>query len=123
MLAPDAANRASYFEIELGPFGHYFDLAIDRSGKPFKSDAYWSSGLTLASIRNETMHTATIEAKFTAAEILRALKPNASLPLGLFRLEGRNPRKFLAWSPAKTAKPNFHIPEAFGTLHLMPATP
>jgi uncharacterized protein (DUF362 family) len=118
MLAPTAANRDRYYEIELGPFGHYFDLSIEHSAGAIRSDSKWSSGLTIATTRDEAKHTAIIEATLTASEVLEALKANAQLPLGLFRMEGKNPRAYLAWSPAKTPKPNFHVSSAFGTLVL-----
>jgi hypothetical protein len=37
------------------------------------------------------------------------------------RMEGTSPsREYLAWSPPRTAKPDFHVPEAFGTLVVDP---
>ena len=42
------------------------------------------------------------------------------LPLALYRIEGLPEQRFLAWSPPRTAKPSFHVPEAFGTLVLDP---
>ena len=62
--------------------------------------------------------TATIESVFTAPDIVRALTPGARLPIGLYRMEGRDPRFYLAWSPPRTPKPNFHVPDAFGVLAL-----
>jgi hypothetical protein len=35
-------------------------------------------------------------------------------------MEGTSPRHYLAWSPPRTPKPDFHVPEAFGTLILDP---
>jgi len=106
----------SYYEIEIGPHGHFLDLAID--GK--KSDVAWSGGLTIGTARAKNR--ATIEVMITAKELVGAFKPNARFPLGLFRMEGKGERKYLAWSPPqkndKTKKPNFHVPEAFGTLVL-----
>jgi len=104
----------SYYELEVGPFGHFLDLAID--GK--KNDVDWSSGLKVGTTRKDGR--ATIELAITAKEIVDAFKPNARFPLGLFRMEGKGERKYLAWSPPKTKKPNFHVPEAFGTLVLDP---
>ena len=51
-------------------------------------------------------------------EIVKALKAGAQLPLGLYRMDSKRPRLYLAWSPTRTPKPNFHVPEAFGTLLL-----
>jgi hypothetical protein len=35
-------------------------------------------------------------------------------------MEGKSPRKYLAWSPTRTPKPDFHVPSAFGRLVLDP---
>jgi hypothetical protein len=51
-----------------------------------------------------------------APDLVSALKPGAKLPFALYRMEGKSPRHYLAWSPTKTPKPNFHVPDAFGTL-------
>ncbi len=115
-LTTDPARRQHYYEIELGPFGHFFDIDVDREAKT--SDAAWSSGARVVASQDEVAHTATIEAALTAKEIAAALVPGADLPLGLFRMEGVSPRSFLAWSPPRTAQPNFHVPEAFGDLVL-----
>src|SRR5439155_10178372 len=40
-LAPNPAERRRYFEIELGPLGHFFDLLVDR--RTGASDTTWSS--------------------------------------------------------------------------------
>ncbi len=103
----------SYFEIEVGPKGHFLDLSIDNK----KSDVAWSSGLQLATARDKTV---VLELALTAKDIVGAFKPGASFPLGLYRMEGKDPRHYLAWRPPRTKKPNFHVPEAFGTLTLDP---
>jgi uncharacterized protein (DUF362 family) len=106
----------SYHEIEVGPFGHFFDLAID--GK--KSDLDWSAGLTIGATRDEQAHTATIELTIAAPAVRDALAAGARLPFALYRMEGESPRRFLAWSPTRTKTPNFHVPDAFGALVLDP---
>ena len=115
-VTPDARAPDHYFEIELGPFGHVFDLEVHPHRKP-RLD--WSSRGAVSATRDEAGHHAIIEARFAAPEIAAALA-RPSLPLGLFRIEGRSPRRYLAWSPARTPKPDFHVPEAFGTLCLDP---
>ncbi|HET7544098.1 MAG TPA: DUF362 domain-containing protein [Polyangiaceae bacterium] len=117
-LAPDPAQRARYFEIELGPFGHFFDLEIGAYGKVSKPE--WSSEATIATTRDPEAHTAIVEARFAARELTTALVAGAHLPLALYRMEGKAPRQYLAWRPPRTAKPNFHVPEGFGTLILEP---
>jgi len=117
-LTPDPAAPRRYYEIEIGPFGHFFDLHVDLEAKKYSTG--WSSGLRVAAVQRAGAREATLEAEITAPEIKRALVAGARLPLGLFRMEGRSPRHHLAWSPPRTAKPNFHVPEAFGALVLDP---
>ena len=117
-FTPDAAHPKHYYEIELGPFGHFFDIDVDR--EKGKQNTAWSSAPTIATRRDATAHTATIEALLAAPEITAALLPGARLPLGLYRIEGLPARRYLAWSPPRTAKPNFHVPEAFGVLVIDP---
>lgn len=121
-LAPDPARPRRYAEIEVGPFGHFFDLAIDRSGArtAWTSDAAWSAGLVIATWRDPETRTAAIEVAITAPELIAALTAGARLPLGLDRMEGKAPRRYLMAFPGRTAKPNFHAPTGFGTLVLEP---
>ncbi len=115
-LVPDPKNRDRYFEIELGPFGHYFDIAVDRTAKP-RGNTAWSAQLRIATSRDDAKHRAVIEVAIESPDVLAALA-NSSLPIGLYRMEGKNPRQYLAAFPTRTPKPNFHVPEAFGTLVL-----
>jgi uncharacterized protein (DUF362 family) len=121
-LAPDPAVPRRYFEIEVGPYGHFFDIAIDRTGTAGarKADNDWSAHLQIATARDAAAHTATIEYAITAPEIVAGLHPGATLPVGLDRMEGAHPRAYLSAFPSHLAKPNFHAPEAFGTLLLDP---
>ena len=119
-LAPAAANRRRYAEIEVGPYGHWFDLLIDRTTSKVKADAAWSAGLTIGTAQDAVKHHAVIEMAVTAPEIVAALAPEARLPIGLYRMEGKSPRAYLAAFPTRTPKPNFHVPDAFGTLILDP---
>lgn len=113
-IDPTPDSPKSYYEIEVGPHGHFLDLGIGTGET--KSDLAWSSGLSVVTTRGPK--SATLELVVTAKEIVGAFKPNAELPLGLFRMEGKDPRSYLAWRPPRTKKPNFHVPEAFGRLIL-----
>lgn len=119
-LAPDHTKRRRYAEIEVGPFGHWFDLLIDRTGKKAHSDPAWSAGLTIGTAQDPAKHTAVIEMAISAPAIVAALAPEARLPVGLYRMEGKGPRLYLAGFPTRTPKPNFHVPDAFGQLILDP---
>lgn len=117
-LGPDAAHPRRYFETEIGPFDHFLDVAVDLDAH--ESDTSWSSGAHIATTQDASAHTAVIEAELTAPEITKALASGAHLPFALYRMEGTSPREYLAWSPPRTAKPDFHVPEAFGTLAIDP---
>jgi hypothetical protein len=118
-LAPDPTRPWRYYEMEQGPFGHFWDLDIDK--RAGTSDATWSSGARIATTRDAAKRTATIESVLTASSVAGVLAPGARLPMGLYRMEGRDPRRYLAWSPPRTPEPSFHEPQAFGTLVLDPA--
>jgi hypothetical protein len=114
-LTPDERDRDRYFEIEVGPFGHVFDLDVRKGGR---SDAKWSSGARIGTTRDPEARRAVIEIALESPDIRRALVPGARLFTGIYRMEGARPRQFLAWSPPRTPKPSFHEPEAFGSLVL-----
>ncbi|MBX3201380.1 MAG: DUF362 domain-containing protein [Labilithrix sp.] len=115
-LGQAPGDRTRYYEVEVGPLGHFLDVAIDRAAK--KSDVGWSSAPEIATKVDRDARRVTIEVALRAPEIVRALAPGAVLPLALYRMEGKSPRRYLAWSPTRTPKPNFHVPDAFGTLRL-----
>ncbi len=117
-LTPDPAHPKRYFEIETGPFGHFFDIDVDRERK--REDVAWSSGLRVGTRRDPAKKDATIEVSLASPDIVRVLSPGAKLPFGLYRMEGKGPRLYLAYRPTRTAKPNFHVPEAFGALWFDP---
>lgn len=117
-LTPDPRNTSRYFEIEAGPYGHWFDIDVDRAHK--REDVAWSSGVKVGTTRDAEKKTAIIETAMSAPDVTAALRANAKLPVGLYRMEGRTERKYLAYRPTLTAKPNFHVPEAFATLVLDP---
>lgn len=102
--------------IKVGPLGNLFDIAVDKKQK--KSDPAWSSLPEIATHVDRQHHRATIEIALRSPDILRALLPGTKLRFALYRMEGKSPRLYLAWSPSRTEKPDFHVPEAFGTLSI-----
>jgi hypothetical protein len=99
-----------------------FALAGCRSEAP-PTKAQASASVVAAASASAAAHdakakTATIEARFTAPDITRALALGARLPFAVYRMEGKAKRSYLAFSPPRTTKPNFHVPEAFATLVL-----
>jgi uncharacterized protein (DUF362 family) len=118
-FTPDANRPRHYFETELGPFAHFFDVEVDLDAHT--SNTRWSSDVVVRATQDRAAHRAIIEAQLRAPPFLPpSVVPGARLPLGLYRMEGAAPRNYLAWSPPRTPKPNFHVPEAFGTLVVDP---
>ena len=115
-IGPEPTRPQHYYEVELGPLGHFFDLEIDRAAKASRPE--WSSGLSVKATNDAARHTALIEARLSAPELASVLVAGARLPLALYRMEGKAPRQYLAWRPPRTSKPNFHVPEGFGTLQV-----
>jgi len=121
VLVPDPGAKKRYFEIEVGPYGHFFDILVDRTpGSAKREDTSWSAGLRIGTSRDEANRRAVIEVAIESPDVLAVLKPGAQLPVGLYRIEGKTKRQYLAAFPTRTPKPNFHVPEAFGTLILDP---
>jgi hypothetical protein len=121
-LAPDPARPRRYVELEVGPFGHFFDILVDRTGPRagWTSDTAWNSGVAIGTSRDPAARTAVIEYAVTGPEVAAAMTAGARLPLGLDRIEGASPRRYLQAFPARTPKPNFHDAAGFGTLVLDP---
>jgi uncharacterized protein (DUF362 family) len=121
-LAPDPARPRRYVEVEVGPHGHFLDILVDRTGPraSWTSDTAWSSGLAIGTSRDPAARRAVIELAVTGPEVAGAMRAGARLPLGLDRIEGAAPRRYLQAFPARTAKANFHDPAGFGTLVLEP---
>ncbi len=117
-LTPDPSRRKRYFEVEIGPFGHFFDIDVDREKK--REDTGWSSQPEIGTSRDPAARRATIEVALRAPELVRSLSAGARLPAALYRMEGKGERLYLAQSPTRTPRPNFHVPEAFGALVLDP---
>jgi hypothetical protein len=120
-IGPDPGRRSHYYELEVGPLGHFFDIEIDRAAKAQskRSNTSFSGRMEIGVHPERAAHRAHLEIAIRAPEITSVLAADARLALGLFRMEGKAPRHYLAWSPARTERPNFHVPEAFGTLRLV----
>jgi len=109
-LAPQGTYARHYDEIDLGPRGHFLDVRVDRLTGA--GDAHWSSGVVVKTRLDPAAHRAVIEAR-----IPMAIAPGAVMRLGLYRVDADGPaRAYLAWSPPRTAKPDFHVFDAFGKL-------
>ncbi|HKP83036.1 MAG TPA: carbohydrate-binding family 9-like protein [Pyrinomonadaceae bacterium] len=114
-LAPDPTNPARYFEFEAAPTGEWVDLGITVTPSGRETDWDFASGLTTTAKLENDQLTISMRIPWSAA----IPKPEAGdfWRLNVFRCVGPEaPERYLAWRPTRTPEPNFHVPEAFGTL-------
>jgi alpha-galactosidase len=111
-LQPEPSPQRYYKEFEIAPNGMWIDLDISPSGL-----AALKSGLTRSVHVDEQKQVWTAEMSIPMKAITPQLEPTAMWRANFYRVEGRaEPRQYMAWQPTHTPQPNFHVPEAFGTM-------
>ncbi len=116
-LQPDPSKPQFYKEFEISPNGMWVDLDIFPGGR-----ADLKSGLQRSvSLDRDTRGNAGGNWSAELAIPMRSLTghfdPRAIWRVNFYRVEGRQePRRYLAWKPTNTEKPNFHVPSAFGRM-------
>lgn len=118
-LAPDRANPARYFEFEAAPTGEWVDLGITVTPTGRETDWDFASGFTTAAkLEHDQLM---ISMRIPWSEVLPKPEAGDEWRVNVFRCVGPEaPERYLAWLPTKTPEPNFHVPEAFGTLVFNP---
>lgn len=111
-LRPQGSHPSYYKEIEVAPNGMWLDLEI----APGQTNDL-KSGLR----RRVSVDEAGKQWHAVVALPMKSLIARFEMPAvwraNFFRVEGEaEPRFYSAWRPTNTAKPNFHVPEAFGAL-------
>lgn len=117
-VAPNSDELGHYFEFEAAPTGEWIDLEIRYRGDERETGWHYRSGMTAAASAQEGRVIITMRVPWEAfgqrpraGEIWRA---------NLFRCVGSGAnRGYLAWQPTRTARPNFHVPGAFGLLRFV----
>jgi hypothetical protein len=114
-IAPDPANPQRYFEFEAAPTGEWVDLGIKVRPDGRETDWDFVSGFTTtAELDGDRL---TIEMRIPWSEAIPKPAAGDLWRVNLFRCVGPEaPERYLAWRPTRTAEPNFHVPEVFGTL-------
>jgi hypothetical protein len=115
-LAPDPKNISQYYEFEAAPTGEWVDLGITLTPTGRETDWNYVSGFsTAASVNNETLR---VGMRIPWSATIPRPQAGNIWRVNLFRCVGpESPDRYLAWLPTRTPEPNFHLPEAFGTLH------
>ncbi len=112
---PDHFSERYYKEFEVAPNGMWIDLDVKPSGL-----ADLKSQLNLSVNMNEQTRIWTAEMAIPLVAITRNFDPGATWRANFCRIEGKaEPRRYLAWRPTHTPVPNFHVPEAFGTIRFI----
>jgi len=111
-LLPDSHDPLKYKEFEVSPNGMWIDLQLSHGEKHDLQ-----SGLLCRTSIDERAATWSAELALPMKGLLPRFDPDAVWGVNFFRVEGPcEPRFYSAWRPTGTAKPNFHIPAAFGKL-------
>jgi alpha-galactosidase len=111
-LQPNESDRRRYKEFEISPNGMWIDLDI-APGEKHDLRSALRRRVTL----NETSKIWVAELALPMKSLVERFDPTASWRVNFYRVEGASePRFYSAWQPTGTPMPNFHVPEAFGTL-------
>jgi len=114
-VAPDAAHPERYFEFEAAPTGEWLDLGIVVTPTGRETDWDFQSGMTTAAKLEPQSLKIAIRIPWT--EVIPRPQKGDVWRVNLFRCVGPEaPERYLAWRPTRTPEPNYHVPEAFGTL-------
>lgn len=114
-IAPDPRNISRYFEFEAAPTGEWVDLAITSTPSGRETDWDFVSGMTAAGRLVGDRLLVGMSIPWSAS----ISKPSFGdvWRVNLFRCVGpESPTRYLAWLPTRTPEPNFHVPEAFGSI-------
>ncbi|HEV2915868.1 MAG TPA: carbohydrate-binding family 9-like protein [Pyrinomonadaceae bacterium] len=115
-IAPDARRPERYFEFEAAPTGEWLDLRIQKLPDARETDWEYSSGMNAAAAR-VAGDLIIIAMRIPWDALGGAPGVDARWRANLFRCVGTgSTRGYLAWQPTHTARPNFHVPQAFGWL-------
>ena len=114
-IAPDPRNMSRYFEFEAAPTGEWIDLGITHTPIGRETDWDFESGITTAArLEGDRLF---VSMRIPWSEAIPKPEAGEVWRVNLFRCVGPEaPERYLAWRPTHTPEPNFHVPEAFGSL-------
>jgi alpha-galactosidase len=111
-LQPEPSELRRYKEFEVAPNGFWIDLDI----APGEKHDLQSGLRRHVSVDEENKRWRAVLA-LPMKSLVQRFDPSAVWRVNFYRVEGaKEPRFYSAWRPTNTAKPNFHVPEAFGRL-------
>jgi len=120
-LSSETLGVCNYRELEAAPTGHWMDLdVVFYRDKPFY-DWEWRSGFQVRAEILKDPRVWTLEMKIPARSVAeRALEAGMTWSINVYRADGKGQaRKYLAWMPTYTEKPNYHVPSRFDRIKFL----
>jgi hypothetical protein len=118
-IGSDYLRISRYKEFQVSPQSEFVDLDIDQDDPKSPREALeWESGFMVRGRIDPRKKIWYGEMRIPFASLdLKTPKAGDELRIGLFRIEGPEPRRiYIAWRP--TGAKTFHVPGAFGSLVL-----
>jgi hypothetical protein len=114
-VAPDPRHPERYFEFEAAPTGEWVDLGIVVKPTGRETDWDFNSGMTAAArLEGDRL---TVGIRIPWSDSIPKPQRGDEWRANVFRCVGPEaPDRYLAWRPTRAPEPNYHVPEAFGTL-------
>ena len=104
-----------YKEFEVSPNGQWLDLDISPRGL-----SHIASGMRRVVKLDESNQEWVAEIAIPMTALTTHFDPARTWRVNFFRCEGTDPNRFYgSWQPTGTPTPDFHVPEAFGTLRFV----
>jgi len=114
-LQPDRFGQKRYKEFEVSPNGQWLDLDITPDGL-----RHITSGMQSSVMLDESKREWVAELAIPITALTSGFDVAQSWRVNFFRCEGVDPNRFYSsWQPTGTPTPDFHVPEAFGTLRFV----
>jgi alpha-galactosidase len=115
-IQPEPHEVRRYREFEISPNGDWLDLDIAPGQK-----LILECDLKTRVAVDAPARIWTAELGIPIEKLTRRFDPEVSWRANVFRIEGKKPSRFYsAWQPTHTPEPNFHVPECFAELRLVP---
>lgn len=114
-VATDPNFLERYLEFEVAPTGEWLDVAIDWTTGTRRSDWEFQSHMTTAAQIEKDRVTTAMRIPWGGG--IHQPRKGERWRINLLRCVGSDPnRGYLSWQPTRTPEPNFHVPQAFGSL-------
>ncbi|HEY2460981.1 MAG TPA: carbohydrate-binding family 9-like protein [Candidatus Acidoferrum sp.] len=113
-LQPNSSDTRTYKEFEVSPNSFWIDLHIAPNEK---HDLQSGLRRQVRVDPAEKQWEAILAIPISSLVETENFDPAAAWKVNFYRVEGSaEPRFYSAWIPTNTPTPNFHVPQAFGTL-------